>query len=90
MASSRELHPALRVHFLSTEVIYIINLSSYCGNPINFDMDKNLTEIGIAGFNFGFTNFDNILTSTFTIFQVLTLESWSQILLIVIELIINL
>lgn len=59
------------------------SISLYCGNPIQYRLEKNDTEIRIPELKFGYINFNNILTSTFSIFQVLTMEGWSDFVLMV-------
>jgi hypothetical protein len=44
------------------------------------DLSKN------ENLNYGFTNFDNILTAVSTIFTALTTEGWTKLIFIVINL----
>jgi hypothetical protein len=57
---------------------------TFCGNPINYHLPVNYTELRIPDYQFGYSSFDNIFTSTLSIFIVLTLEGWSTFVLIVI------
>ena len=40
----------------------------YCGNPFDYDIEPNSAEWDIPELNYGFTSFDTILKSTYTIF----------------------
>jgi len=55
---------------------------SYCGAPIKYDITWNETEIKVAAFNYGYTGFDDILTSMQTIFESMTGEGWSVMMYI--------
>lgn len=51
---------------------------TYCGNPANYNLPVQDT-FG-AELNYGYTNFDNIIAATFSIFQSLTTEGWSVLI----------
>jgi hypothetical protein len=56
----------------------------YCGAPMEYGLDlarENLTQAPYM--NFGITTFDNIGVSMLTIFQVITMEGWSDLMYMV-------
>ncbi|EGR31257.1 hypothetical protein IMG5_114650 [Ichthyophthirius multifiliis] len=56
----------------------------FCGSMGDFGLPQNIKENYLDEFNYGYTNFDNILIAIFSIFQSLTTEGWSKIVLILI------
>ena len=58
-------------------------IQTYCGNPYAYNLFPNITEIFSDNFNYGYTNFDNLQESLFTVFQSVTGEGWSSILYMV-------
>ncbi|CDW83245.1 voltage-gated ion channel superfamily [Stylonychia lemnae] len=55
--------------------------TSYCGSPADFGMgidNENLTQADYI--NYGITTFDNLGVGMLTIFQVITLEGWSDLM----------
>ncbi|CAD8071678.1 unnamed protein product [Paramecium sonneborni] len=53
---------------------------TYCGNPNTYNLPQQ--ESDDENFNFGYTNFNNIISATFTIFQALTTEGWTKLIFI--------
>ena len=51
-------------------ILYFINqlVSSYCGNPSNYDIPQNSTENNVSDLIYGINNFDNIGSSVLTLF----------------------
>lgn len=64
---------------MSSKVIKITILSNskYCGNPADYNLDQNWTEIGVPELIYGIPNYNNIMNATLTVFQSLTTEGWS-------------
>ncbi|CAK62390.1 unnamed protein product (macronuclear) [Paramecium tetraurelia] len=53
---------------------------TYCGNPNTYNLPQQ--ESDDETFNYGYTNFNNIISATFTIFQALTTEGWTKLIFI--------
>ncbi|CAK91591.1 unnamed protein product (macronuclear) [Paramecium tetraurelia] len=53
---------------------------TYCGNPNTYNLPQQ--ESDDENFNYGYTNFNNIISATFTIFQALTTEGWTVLIFI--------
>ncbi|CAD8045308.1 unnamed protein product [Paramecium primaurelia] len=53
---------------------------TYCGNPNTYNLPQQ--ESDDKTFNYGYTNFNNIFSATFTIFQALTTEGWTKLIFI--------
>ena len=52
-----------------------------CGNPENVGIPDASDHIeNMQYIDYGFTNFDNLLTSYTTVFQVMTKEGWTSIM----------
>jgi Ion transport protein len=54
-----------------------LNFSEHCGNPADYNLEQNWTEIGIPELVYGIPNYNNIFNATLTVFQSLTTEGWS-------------
>jgi hypothetical protein len=56
-----------------------------CGHPDDFDLDLETENISdLAEVNYGITNFDNIFNAMLSIFQMVTLEGWVDLMYMVI------
>lgn len=56
----------------------------WCGAPQDYNLTLANENLTIASYmNFGYTTFDNIGVSMFTIFQIITLEGWSDLMYMV-------
>lgn len=54
---------------------------TYCGSPDQYNIDISYDNVSTTEFlNYDIVNFDNIGTSLLTVFQVLTIEGWSNIM----------
>ena len=52
-----------------------------CGHPLDYHIDLKYENVtSNPQINYGITSFDNLFRATLTIFQVITLEGWSDIL----------
>ena len=50
---------------------------TYCGNPSKFGLEQEFNEYDLEAFNFGFTKFDNIFWSLFSVNYFLSGITWS-------------
>ena len=55
-------------------------MNTYCGSPLAKGLPYQ--DIEYEEFNYGYTNFDNILYATLSIFIALTTEGWTRIIFI--------
>lgn len=55
---------------------FVCPSGTYCGNPMDYDLPFNATELD-EGLNYGYTRFDDVIEAIFSIFQAMTLEGWS-------------
>ena len=56
--------------FYTTYFIILItfNFSLYCGNPADYNLPLNETEINIPEFYYGYESYDNILVAMLSVF----------------------
>ena len=52
---------------------------SYCGNPSDYGIEADVNEYDVIEFNFGITNFDNIIYSMLSVYHFLDSTGWSGI-----------
>ena len=51
----------------------------YCGNPAEYNMEKNITENEVMELNYGVTTFDDIFASLWNVFQFMDVMGWTGI-----------
>ena len=51
--------------------------STFCGNPADYGLPRNWSELETPDLIYGIPNFDNIVNASLTVFQSLTTEGWS-------------
>ena len=64
--------------------IYLFSIiSSYCRNPYDYEFSKNSEENKVAPLLYGYTHFDDIFSSLFTVLHFTSPSIWSTINFIV-------
>ena len=62
--------------------LYQCPKSEHCGNPADFGLEPSIDRVeNNVVINYGVTNFDNVATSLNTVFQIVTTDGWTPIML---------